>query len=76
MHFLFLVKLIKPSLQLQTSYFIQTDTLTAACTVCLNLKVGSGTLHGANTFVFWTVCTVNIITEVEGDGLHTFRPVI
>ena len=62
-----LVKLIKPPLQLQTSYFIQKDRLGAAR--CLNLKVGTGTVHGANAFVFWTgfaLCTVNIITIVEG----------
>ncbi len=66
-----LVKLIKPSLQLQTSYFIQTDKLAAAR--CLNLKAGTSTVHGVNAFVFWTgsaLCTVNIITvEQVGTSL-------
>ena len=67
-----LVKLIKLSLQLQTSYFIQKDRLDAGR--CLNLKSGTVTAHGANAFVFWTgsaLCTVNIITVVEGDVLHS-----
>lgn len=67
-----LVKLIKPSLQLQTSYFIQKDRRGAAR--CLNLKAGTGTAHGANAFVFWTgsaLRTVNIITVVEGDVLRS-----
>ncbi len=64
-----LVKLIKPSLQLQTSYFILKDRLGAAR--CLNLKAGTGTAHGANVFVFWTLRTVNIIKVVEGDVLRS-----
>lgn len=64
-----LVKLIKPSLQLQTSYFIRRDRLGAAR--YLNLKAGTGTVPGA--FVFWTgsaMSTLNIIT-VEGDVLYS-----
>lgn len=41
--------------------------------LCLNLKVGTGRVHGANAFVFWKVsglCAVNILT-VEGDVFHS-----
>lgn len=67
-----LLKLIKPSLQLQTSYFIQEDWLAAARS--LNLRAGTGTVHSANSFEFWSesaLCTVNIITVVESDVLHS-----
>lgn len=58
-----LVKLIKPSLQLQTFYFIQEDWLAAARS--LNLSSGRGTVHDANPYEFWSesaLCTINIIT--------------